>query len=149
MAPMMFVGCYMYVPVEPSAVPPGSEIRARIAAPAAARIAETLGLSDTRLLNGTLVHLQDGGITLSVQTAPPGTVGAPKGIFQNVDIRKPDLLEVEVARLDKTRTGIAAAIVAGGIILGISLLHGQGSTATMPTEPPSNLSRGFLHPRLF
>jgi hypothetical protein len=145
LAPVLFAGCYTYVPVEPGAVAPGQDVRARVAAAAAAKLADTLGLSDTRLLPGTLVSERDGGITLSVQTAPPGTVGAPKGIFQNVVIAKPDLLELELARIDKVRTGVAIGIVAGGIIVAARLLHGQGSGAGPTSEPPPNLNIGFFH----
>jgi hypothetical protein len=144
LVPVLFSGCYTYVPIEPGAVNPGMEVRARIAAPAAAVLADTLGLTNTRLLDGTLVDQRNGGITLSVQTAPPGTIGAPKGIFKNVAINKPDLLELESPRLDKFRSGAAVAVVLGGIIAGAALLHGQGSGGGPATEPPPNLTRGLL-----
>jgi hypothetical protein len=144
LVPVLFSGCYTYVPVEPGAVLPGAEVRARVAAPAAAILADTLGLTNTRLLDGTLVDQHADGITLSVQTAPPGTIGAPKGIFKNVAIKKPDLLELESAKIDKFRSGVAVAVVVGGIIAGAVLLHGQGSGGGTPSEPPPNVTRGLL-----
>jgi hypothetical protein len=145
LTPALFAGCYTYVPVDVGMVSPGMEIRARIAAQAAAKLADTLGLSDTRLLPGTLVSQHDGGITLSVQIAPPGTTGALNGIFQQVSVSKPDLLELEMARLDKTRTALAVGIVAGGIIVATALLHGQGSGGGPASEQPPNVTRGILH----
>src|SRR5450432_9754 len=91
LTPALIAACYTYVPVEPGAALPGSEVRARLAAQAAADIADTLGMSETRLLNGTLVAQQGGGITLKVQTAPQGTVGAPMGIFKQVTLSRAQL----------------------------------------------------------
>jgi hypothetical protein len=121
------------------------DIRARIAAPAAAKLVDTLGLTDTRLLPGKLVSQHDGGITLSVQIAPSGTTGALNGIFKDVSVNKPDLLEVEASRFDKTRTALAVGILAGGIIIATALLHGQGSGANPTSEQPPNVTRGILH----
>jgi hypothetical protein len=144
LVPALFAGCYTYIPVDPATVTPGMEVRARVAAAAAEKLADTLGLTDTRLLDGTLVDQHGGGISLSVQTAPPGTVGAPKGIFQTVAINKPDLLELELARVDKVRTGFAVGIVAGGLILATALLHGQGSGAGPTVEQTPSVTRGLL-----
>ena len=138
-------GCYTYAPLESSDAMPGSNVRARLSATAAARIAPSLGAGDARLLTGVVVDAQKDALTLEVPTVPVGTSTAQQGLFQRVTVARTDMLEIERRTLDKQRTGtvIGAAIVGAGMVTA-AIIHGQSSGSSAPTEPPSNFARRLV-----
>src|SRR4051812_39123990 len=111
-------GCYTYTPLDSAAPPPGSNVRARLSAPAAARIAPSLGGTDARLVTGLVVDAQPTALTLEIPTVPAGTATAQTGLFQRVTLSRTDVLELERRTLDKQRTGVVvgAALVGAGVI---------------------------------
>lgn len=123
--PVLFTGCYTYLPIEP-----------------AAQLAPSLGMSDARLLTGSVVDKQADGFTLKVASVPMGTIGAQGGLFQQILITRADLLELESRRLDDTRTRIAvAAGVVGAAAVAATILRGHSSGESAVAESPSNFDR--------
>ena len=114
-------GCFSYIPARPGEVEAGVDVRARVSPDASARIAPLLGASDARRLDGKLIQL--GGDTLIVEVP---TVMLSNSEFgrtpnQRVSIARSDLVELEVRKLDRTRT---MGVVGGGaIILGVTLIN--------------------------
>jgi hypothetical protein len=135
-------GCYNYAPLELSSATPGTNVRARLTAPAGARIATSLGNGDARLLTGVVVDAESSGFTLEVPTVPVGTASAQQGLFQRVTIASGDILELERRVIDKQRTGVVvgAAVAAAGIITA-AIIHGQSTGSNATTEPPPNFIR--------
>jgi hypothetical protein len=114
----LFAACYTYAPIDPAAVAPGVDVRARISATAAERIAPLLG-SETRVLSGKLI---DNGAATMIVEVPSVSQSTASGInetlHQRVSITRADLVELETRKLDRLRTG---AIVGGAAILAGSL----------------------------
>jgi hypothetical protein len=135
-------GCYTYAPLDSAGATPGSSVRARLSAPAAARIAPSLGNGDARVLDGVVVDARTGALTLEVSSVPMGTATAQQGLFQRVNIASADILELERRTLDKQRTGLlVSAAIAGAGIITAAIIHGQSSGSSAPSEPPSNFLR--------
>jgi len=148
-AAVLFAGCYTYSPIEVAAVTPGMEVRARVSAATAAQLAPSLGMSDARLLSGSVVDAQDEGLTLKVASVPAGTVGAQEGLFQQILITHAQLLELESKQIDRTRTRVAvAAGVVGAAAVAAAILRGHGSGESAVVEPPSNFDLGILRIRV-
>ena len=145
LAPVLLAGCYTYSPIEVAAVAPGMEVRARVSAATAAQLAPSLGMSDARLLSGSVVDQQAEGLTLKVASVPVGTIGAPEGLFQQILITRGELLELESKQLDNTRTRLAiGAGVVGAAVVAAAILRGHGSGESAVVEPPANFSLGLL-----
>jgi hypothetical protein len=148
LVPALVAGCYTYSPIEVAAVTPGMEVRARVSATTAAQLAPSLGMTDARLLSGSVVDNAE-GLTLKVASVPAGTVGAQDGLFQQILITRTDLLELEFKQLDNTRTRLAVgAGVLGAVGVAAANLRGHGSGESAVVEPPANFSRAMLHVRV-
>jgi len=135
-------GCYTYTPLDVANAGPQANVRARLSAPAAARISPSLGNGDSRMLSGVVVDKAANALTLEVSSVPVGTATAQQGLFQRVTIAPTDIVELETRTLDKQRTGllVGAAVVGAGVITA-AIIHGQSTGANSPTEPPSNFLR--------
>jgi len=143
--PVLFAGCYTYSPIEVAAAAPGMEVRARVSAATAAQLGPSLGMSDARLLSGSVVDRQPEGLTLRVASVPAGTIGAQDGLFQQILITRSELLELESKRLDNTRTRLAVATgVVGAAALAAAILRGRSSGESVVNEPPANFNLGIL-----
>ena len=117
LAPVFLAGCYTYAPIQASTVRPGAEVRARVTATAAEQIAPLLGVSDARVLTGTLVESRAGTMIVEVPTLAPATIGAVSQTFrQRISIAPNELLEIESRQIDRTRTGaiLGAVVIVGG-----------------------------------
>jgi hypothetical protein len=118
LAPALLTGCYTYAPIQSSAVQPGTGVRARVSATAAEQVAPLLGVTDARLLTGTLIDNRAGVLIVEVPTiAQSGGAGSSvQSLYQRISIAPGDLVELESRTLDRRRTAIvvgAAAIIAG------------------------------------
>lgn len=105
-------GCYAYIPIAPQEAAPGDAVRFRLTPEEAARY-QDLRLANPRLIEGTLVQE---GETEMVLDAHVGRAGAAEGsrlLVQEVSIPRAEILEVELRKLDGTKTGL---VVAGGIV---------------------------------
>jgi hypothetical protein len=149
LAPVLFTGCYTYSPIEVAAATPGMDVRARVSAATAAQLGPSLGMSDARLLSGSVVGKEGEGLTLKVASVPAGTIGAPEGLFQQILITRSELLELESRQLDNTRTRLAVATgVVGAVALAATILRGHSSGESAVNEPPANFSLGILRVHL-
>lgn len=141
----ILAGCYTYAPIDAATPPAGASVRARLAPPAAQRLAPSLGAGDARVLTGVVVDAQRDAFTLEVPAVPMGTASAPQGLFQRVNLGRTDVLEVERRTLDRRRTGlvVAAAVVGVGVITS-AIIHGQSTGSNSPTEPSPNFTRRLV-----
>ena len=137
--------CYTYTPIELAAVAPGMEVRARVSAGTAQQLGPSLGMSDARVLSGSVVETPVDGLTLRVASAPAGALGAPDGLFQQIFLKRAELLELESRRLDNTRTRLAVgAGVVGAAVLAATMVRGHSSGESAVNEPPANFNLGIL-----
>jgi len=145
----LFAACYTYAPIDPAAVAPGVDVRARISATAAERIAPLLG-SETRVLTGKLI---DNAATMIVEVpsvSQSNASGISETLHQRVSITRADLVELETRKLDRLRTGAivgGAAILAGSLWIN-SMRGGPGLDRVTPggandTRRPLGLSIRF------
>jgi len=120
-------GCYAYIPIAPQEAAPGDAVRFRLTEEEAARY-QDLRLPSPRLIEGTLVR---GGDTDMVLDAHVGRSGAAEGsrlLVQEVSIPRSGILEVELRKLDGTKTGL---VVAGGLVaLGTVVVVSGGGSGT-------------------
>ena len=117
-APALLAGCYTYAPVQSSALLPGIGVRARVSATAAERVAPLLGVSDARVLTGTLIDNRSGTLIVEVPTLAQAAIGTSgQTLNQRISITPGDLVEIESRRLDRGRTGLVVGAVA---VIGIS-----------------------------
>ena len=125
-APALVAGCYTYAPVQSSTLAPGTGVRARVSASAAERVAPLLGVSDARVLTGTLIDNQSGTLIVEVPTLAQASIGTSgQTLNQRISITPGDLVEIESRKLDRQRTGIVVGAVAVvGISAAIAALKG-------------------------
>ena len=127
-------GCFSYIPVTSvSDVGPGISVRARVSPTASARIAPLLGATDARLLDGTLISQSADTLIVEVPIVMQDAREFGHTPNQRVSIPRGDLIELEVRRLDRLRTGAiagGAAIVIGGIL--VNSLRGEPGKEPLP-----------------
>ena len=137
--PALLAGCYTYAPVQSSALSAGTGVRARVSATAAERVAPLLGVSDARVLTGTLIDNQSGTLIVEVPTIAQASVGTSgQSLNQRISIAPGDLVEIESRKLDRQRTavvvGVAAVVAASATIAalkgGPGLDHAPGGSST-------------------
>ncbi len=141
LAPVLLAGlagCYTYSNIEPATAAPGTEVRVRLSAAAAERLASSLA-SDSHVVSGELVANDKGAFTLEVPSVAAGTGGSSAELFQRVKLERGDLLEVERKTLSRQRTGVVvgAALVAAGAGL-VAAYRGRSSGSPPVVEPPPN-----------
>ncbi len=111
--PALLAGCYTYAPVPSSSLSPGTGVRARVSATAAERVAPLLGVSDARVLTGTLIDNQSGTLIVEVPTLAQASVGTGgQSLNQRISIAPTDLVEIESRKLDRQRTGLVVGVAA-------------------------------------
>lgn len=110
-------GCYTYAPTALDDVPRGAEVRARVTAAEMARIREALPAQE-RSVEGVVL---EGSDPLLLRVPLPAFAGArPSGaLHQQLSIPRAEVVEVEVKRLDRARTGLlvaSGALVVGAVV---------------------------------
>lgn len=127
-------GCFSYIPVKSvSDVEPGFSVRARVSPAASARIAPLLGATEARRLDGTLITQSTDTLIVEVPIVMQDAREFGHTPNQRVSIPRGDLVELEVRKLDRVRTGIlagSAAIVIGGILA--NSLKGEPGKEPLP-----------------
>jgi len=129
LAPAFLAACYTYAPIQSSSVSPGVGVRARVSASAAEQVAPLLGMTDARVLTGTLVDNRSGVLVVEVPTvAQSGTGSSAQNLYQRISIAPGDLVELESRKLDRKRTAlvIGAAAIIGGSATIAALKGGPG-----------------------
>lgn len=133
LATLLLTGCFSYIPVEPAEVEPGLSVRARVNPAAGARLAPLLGATDARLLDGTVITNASDTLIVEVPTVLTDTREFGRTPNQRLSIARSDLLELEVRRLDRTRTSLvagAAAIVVGSFLA--NAMRGEPGKEPLP-----------------
>jgi hypothetical protein len=127
--------CYTYAPVESHALPQGSSIRARVTPTAAQRIAPLLGVSDPRVLTGSLISASAEGMVVEVPTAASTGMGSSmQTLYQRISLAPADVTEMETRTLDRTRTAaLVGASVAVAASVAIAALRGGPGIDRPPT----------------
>ncbi|MEZ4415970.1 MAG: hypothetical protein R3E10_09445 [Gemmatimonadota bacterium] len=121
---LVYAGCYTYRPVELTDLAPRAEVRARISAAEAERLAEVLGGNERRELDGTVVETGATGLTLDVPVVS-SVERRGEALNQRVSLTPNQVLEVELKELNRTRTGTVVALILGtGLAVFIAQLHG-------------------------
>ena len=137
----LLVGCYSYTPIDFTAAPAGSEVRARITGAAMDRVAPLLGSFDTRVLTGSVVENNAGTMLVEVPTgAMSNVVANVVQLHARIPLSAADMVSLEQRKLDVGRTSVlAGAIVAGlGVAVAAAIHAGGGSSeeGKQPGEPP-------------
>jgi hypothetical protein len=113
--------CYTYAPLELSVARPGMDVRARVTAAAADRVAPLLGTADARLLTGRVIQSAPDTVIVEVPTVVRAAIGSSfQTLRQRVSIPRADLLELETRKLDRIRTGAvagSAAVIVGAVAI--------------------------------
>lgn len=133
MLALLLPGCFTYVPVEPGTVAPGLEVRARVSPAASARIAPLLGATEARRLDGKVVTRDGDTLIVEVPTVLLDTREFGRTPNQRVSIPRGDLVELEVRKLDRWRTG--AILGSAAVVLGVTLtkaLKGEPGKEPLP-----------------
>jgi hypothetical protein len=113
-------GCYSYTEVSPAAVPPGSDVRLRVARGSALSVGTRQVPDDGRPLRGKVLPGTSADTLLFSVALGPGEPGNPSlGLRGMVPIPMSDVELVEVRRLEKARTW---AFVGVGALLGLVVL---------------------------
>ena len=110
------LGCYTYVPATLDVVPVGARVRALISTEAELRLRDSLGL-DLRALNGTLVERDDARLLFEVRTASGSRTFGGQPLYQRIALPPADVLRVDVRQVNRLRTGVLVAGLAGAAAL--------------------------------
>ena len=140
----LIVGCYTYTPIEPAAVPIGTEVRAHISGAASDRIAPIIGQFNQRVLSGKLDEKNGNEMTLEVQTgAAPNTGNTIVPLMQRVPLTRDDVTQLETRTLSPMRTGILVSVigVAAGFAAYAALQHGGGGSGETGGGGPPPINR--------
>lgn len=127
-------GCFVHVPVEEGAVPPGTEVRLELDPPGVERLQVETGRR-VRSVSGTLVQGSPDSVgvrapVMGIDAEYTSGAGALEIWFPTSEVRG-----VSVRRLSPLRTGL---LVAGGAALALATVEvvGGGSEGGGDTPPP-------------
>ena len=137
LAVTLLVGCYAYAPLDRSPFP-GEDVRARLTAPGALRVAEMTGSTD-RAVEGTVVAWDETAVLARLRRDLPHSLRAGMG-RDTMRIPLEVIDRVEGRRFSYTRTALfGGALAIGGVLLikGIQLAAGG-------SDSPGNGPPGFL-----
>jgi hypothetical protein len=122
-------GCYSYVPTRLESVEPGDHVRLRISAVAADRL-EPVRFTTTRDVDGAIVRHENGEVYLDAFIRTVDARGTTAVFTQRINLPDSDVQAVEYRRLDRLKSGAAAAGL-GAVLAGAAyvIIHGDlGST---------------------
>lgn len=138
------VGCYSYAPIEPAAVPVGTEVRAHISGAASDRIAPIIGQFNQRVLSGKLDEKNGNEMTLEVQTgAAPNTGNTIVPLMQRVPLNRDEVTQLETRKLSPMRTGILVGVLGlgAGLAAYAALQYGGGGAGEAGGGGPPPINR--------
>ena len=124
-------GCYTFEPVGIVDLQPEMQVRARLSAVQAADVADLIPAED-RLIEGTVIDNDLQRLLLLVPVANANRRGRFETLNQRLELPHDGLLEVELRKLDRWRTGALTA--AGAFVIGYVLYKtlGGGSSGNTP-----------------
>jgi hypothetical protein len=131
-------GCYRYAPIDPQAPAPGAEVRVRLTDAGAITLAPYVG-NRIELIDGHISSVVDTAVTVSVTgtTDRLGVEATWRG--EQVSIPRTAFYELTRRTLDRRRSFVAGAIVAGVIVaigIGFSVAGNGGGGKTGGTGSP-------------
>jgi hypothetical protein len=131
-------GCYTYVPVDRAAAP-GTEVRIELGDPVPTAVERVLGRG-TAVVEGRVTALEDTAVVLSVsRTVRRDSTEATWG-GETVTLPRAVIRDVGARRLDRRRTVLFGAAVAGAIALVMAVVaraEGGGSGSGPPVGGPT------------
>jgi hypothetical protein len=120
-------GCYHYAPVASSAVPVGGQVSVSLTDRGRVALVEAVG-PGARNVEGQLLERTDTSVILAVSSVRYFDLGIANWAGERVEIGTAHISELGQRRLSRTRTWIAAALIAGGVVLASMLaITGFGS----------------------
>ena len=124
---LVLAGCYSYTTLPPGSAPIGERVRVRVSGAEAERLEPIIGVTD-RQIEGELLEQADSSVSLEVPLLLPAQGGGTvaERAHQRIIIPRSDLQEVELRRIDKTRT----TLLVGGGIAGVAAIV-AASTGTI------------------
>jgi hypothetical protein len=125
--------CFTYTPVQVAEVSPGVMARARLSVPAAARVGETVPLAG-RMIEGRVVTGDAVSLLLEVPSARDAAGHSGLTLYQRVQLPLDDVIELELRRVDRWKTGglVAAGAVAIGFLVVRQFAGGSASSNLPP-----------------
>ncbi len=142
----MSLGCFAYIPVDLETVPVGTRVRARLSAEGQNALRDRSGL-DIGELNGTLVEKRGDNVLFSVRSAQGiSQFGAPVNLYQRIDVPSQDILQVDVKKLDKLKTGALVAGLTGAVTVAtiLALEGGERGSRIIPPSGPEDRRQASL-----
>lgn len=135
-------GCYRYSASSVESLRIGESVRARISGAQAERLEPVLGYTD-RSIEGDLLEKADSALVIAVAT--PLSSEASAGVsraYQRIAIPRNDLQEIEIRRLDRTRTSLAvvgATVGVAAVVVGVSQAIQLGQSGSRPNPTKNRL----------
>lgn len=135
---IVLLGCYRYVPARMDEIALGAEVRARVSAEAAIRLSEVLD-SEDRLLEGKLLERDDSTTLLLVPVATRQNPARIETLHQRLSIPRGEIVDLELKRLDRTRTSalIVLGAVAAGVVVSEQLFGDSREDRRRDDGPPN------------
>lgn len=129
---LLLGGCFAYVPVDPGAVRPDDDVRARVSAARAAEL-DPLLMRDARVLEGRVLEA-GGDLLLEVPVASDLRGVRVETLHQRIRLPQQDVLELELRRFDRTRT---ALVLGSGLAVALAVvIHQLTRESGGDTQPP-------------
>lgn len=132
-------GCYRYSAASFESLRIGEPVRARISGAQAERLEPILGFTD-RSIEGELLEKADTELVMAVATqlSPEASAGVSR-VYQRIAIPRSDLQDIEIRRLDRTRTSLAAlgavvGVAAAAAAVSQAIELGQGGSRPNPNK---------------
>jgi hypothetical protein len=137
----VLLACYRYAPATLDAVPVGASVRAQISSQAELALRDSFGVN-MRVLTGTLVDRQERRLLLQVRTASGAEAFGSQSLYQRIAVSPQDVLRLDVRKLDRVKTGVLTAILAGAAaIVAIKIIGDRrpGTPDVPPGPPPEHI----------
>jgi hypothetical protein len=131
-------GCYNYAQVEPSAVPPGVEVRVHLTREGTLPLMDVAPVTGTSV-TGTLVGMSEGLARLYLPRGVRVEGAATRTIGQEVTIPARDIVRIEERLLSRTRTALAIGGAAALIIAVATGFDVGMPNSQQPRIPPDEL----------
>jgi hypothetical protein len=142
-------GCYTYVPADPGAIVPGSDVRVEMTRLGFAALPQIPSEPGPRL-HGTLVSRENGSILLRVPVLIRRDAQVLGSIDQDLTIPVSEVLTWEARELHPVRTGFALAGVIVGALGAWFAFGAEGPPpGEPPVDPPDEEVPGFARIELF
>jgi len=133
--------CFGYAPVEPGAVPPGSEVRAHLTRAALLDLPDIRLISEGSAVSGTL-RAQDDRVTVLFVSEGVVVEGAlQRTIGRDISISTNEIILLEQRQLRSGRTALAVAGGIGVLAILAASVQGTNTPVQLPPEPGPQESR--------